>query len=402
MTRIIEILISLAIVLALFLLVGLVLPSSRHIEEKVETNRKLTIVYDTISSLKRFEDWNPLVLRDPNVDLELSGPDSGVGARLDYQSRNKQLGEGSWEIVEAVPGRSVTYKLTNPQYGTDKTMTFTLRPTGRGGRNVEITQTYDVDYGWNIFGRYAGLYVSRHVGDDMELGLQKMANMLAQVPNVDYRVQGSKLDNLAIVELPAQDLLEVDAGSIERNNQKIKDSMKANMEWIRRTMAANDLEPAGPMQIVSLELGRENYTFRVRQPVRRKGSGADEATDGAEANGTAAADEATEAPATEGEAAEAAAEPEVQSLAKIAAASGEPLEGLELLGPVKYERTQPGRYASATYVGYMAELENVRNAIRAWAMTQDEEATQSFEVYKNGIDAAFTAEGEYDVYWRLR
>src|SRR5690606_505679 len=118
------------------------------------------------------------------------------------------------------------------------------------------------------------------------------------------------------------DLLEVDAGSIERNNQTIKDSMKANMEWIRRTMAANDLEPAGPMQIVSLELGRENYTFRVRQPVRRKGSAADDATD-------AAAGE------TADEAAEAAAEPEVQSLAKIAAASGEPLEGLELLGPVK-------------------------------------------------------------------
>src|SRR5690606_32618763 len=223
--------------------------------------------------------------------------------------------------------------------------------------------------------------------------------MLAQVPNVDYRVQGSKLDNLAMVELPAQDLLEVDAGSIERNNQKIKDSMKANREWIRRTMAANDLEPAGPMQIVSLELGRENYTFRVRQPVRRKGSAADDATDAAAGE---TADEATDAVVAGGEAAEAAAEPEVQSLAKIAAASGEPLEGLELLGPVKYERTEPGRYASGTYVGYMAELENVRNAIRAWAMTQDEEAMQSFEVYKNGIDAAFTAEGEYDVYWRLR
>src|SRR5690606_39972584 len=108
-----------------------------------------------------------------------------------------------------------------------------LRPDDRIGSSDESTQTYDVDNGRNNFGRYAGLYVSRHVGDDMELGLQKMANMLAQVPNVDYRVQGSKLDNLAVVELPAQDLLEADAGSIERNNQTIKDSMKAHMESIR-------------------------------------------------------------------------------------------------------------------------------------------------------------------------
>ena len=203
MTRIIEVLISLAIVLALFLVVGLVLPSSRHIQEKIETNRKLTIVYDTISSLKRFEDWNPLVLRDPGLDMKLSGPDSGVGARLDYDSSKAQLGDGSWEIVAAEPNRSVTYALVNPRFGTNKTMTFTLDPTGRNNRNVEITQTYDVDYGWNIFGRYAGLYVSRHVGDGMELGLQKLSNMLAQVPNVDYRVQGTKLANLGVVELPA-------------------------------------------------------------------------------------------------------------------------------------------------------------------------------------------------------
>ena len=56
MTRLIEILISLAIVAVLFLLVGLVLPSHRHLTKDIETNRKMTIVYDTLNSLKRFKD----------------------------------------------------------------------------------------------------------------------------------------------------------------------------------------------------------------------------------------------------------------------------------------------------------------------------------------------------------
>ena len=86
MTRLIEILISLAIVAVLFVAVALVLPSSRSLSESVETNRKMTIVYDTVNSLRRFKDWNPLVLRDPKVQLKLSGPESGVGARLDYVS----------------------------------------------------------------------------------------------------------------------------------------------------------------------------------------------------------------------------------------------------------------------------------------------------------------------------
>jgi len=51
----------------------------------------------------------------------------------------------------------------------------------------------------------------------------------------------------------------------------------------------------------------------------------------------------------------------------------------------------------------MAELDNVRNALRAWAMTQGYEVVdRPYEVYKNGIDKAFTVEGEYEVYWTLK
>ncbi len=378
MTRLIEVLISLAIVAVLFLLVALVLPSSRHLTEKVETNRKMTIVYDTLNSLRRFSDWNPLVLRDPRMKLQLSGPDSGVGARLDYTSSNPQLGTGSWEITATEPNASVSYAIVNPQRGHDKRSVFTLKPTGRAGRNVEITQSYDVQYGWDLLGRYAGMYVSRHVGDDMQLGLERLSNMLAQVPNVDYRVQGSKLADLKMVDVPAEDLLLVSAGSIERNNQKIKDSMKANMEWINRTMAASGLVAAGPMRIISTELGRETYTFDVVQPVRR---------------GAAAKADADTTESGDGEAAAAPAP----------VASTGPLSGIKLQGPVKYEHTEGGRAATGSYTGYMAELEAVRNAVRAWALTQGEEAIgRPYEVYKNGIDNAFTADGQYQVYWMLK
>ena len=56
MTRLLEILISLAIVAVLFIVVGFLLPSSRHLENSVETNRKMTIVYDTLNSVRRFKD----------------------------------------------------------------------------------------------------------------------------------------------------------------------------------------------------------------------------------------------------------------------------------------------------------------------------------------------------------
>ena len=61
MTRLIEFVIALALVLALFLVVGLVLPSKRHLEESTETNRRMTIVFDTLNNVRRLKDWNPLI-----------------------------------------------------------------------------------------------------------------------------------------------------------------------------------------------------------------------------------------------------------------------------------------------------------------------------------------------------
>ena len=91
MTRLIEFLIALGIVAVLALVVGLVLPSHRHISESVETNRKMTIAYDTVNNLRRFKDWNPLVLRDPKIQLNVTGAESGVGARLERRAMLESL-----------------------------------------------------------------------------------------------------------------------------------------------------------------------------------------------------------------------------------------------------------------------------------------------------------------------
>lgn len=390
MTRLIEILISLAIVAVLFVVVGVVLPSSRSLSESVETNRRPVIVFDTINSLRRFKDWSPITARDPSAQLKLAGPDSGVGARVEWTSTNTSVGDGAWEIVESEQGKRVALKVEDDSRGENKRTEFRIKPTGQRGRNMEILQTYHVDYGWNLLGRYAGLYVSRSVGDNMKLGLSRMTNMLASIPNTDYAVEGSTLRELAVTERPAEHLLVVPAGAVERNNDKIKASMKANVEWIKRTMDASGLVAAGPMRIVTTELGRETYTFDVVQPVR-KGSGAAPAADAADAAAPAEGEDAT--------AAAAAAAPAVDPAAPV---DTTPL-AVKLQGPVQYVQTEPTRVAHAKYTGFMAELDNVRNAVRAWSTVRGYEVTgRPYEYYVNGIDSAFTAEGEYEVFWIVK
>ncbi|MDG2524942.1 SRPBCC family protein [Stenotrophomonas sp. HITSZ_GD] len=389
MTRIIEFLIALGIVAGLFVVVGLVLPSERHMSESVETNRKMTIVYDTVNSFRRFKDWNPLVLRDPKIQLTLAGPESGKGATIKYSSTEGYIGDGSWTITDSAKNERVEIAIEDPTKGTDKTTVFTLEPTGKNNRNVKITQDYSVKYGWNLFGRYAGLYVSRHVGDDLKLGLSRLSNVLATVPNQDYRAADADgklvLNDLKIVDVPAEDLLVVNAGNIDRDNETIKKSIKDNQEWIKRVMDANGLEPAGPVRIVTTDFASDKYAFDVVQPVRKRAGGAPKADENKDAN----KDEAAAAPVAD---------------ATPVAAAGEPLKVTISGGaPVTYVRTEAHRSAFANYTGHMAGLDVARTSLRAWAVTNGYEVTdRPYESWKSGVDKSFTLDGNFDIYWAIK
>lgn len=389
MTRLIEFLIALALVLALFLVIGLVLPSKRQLQESAETNRRMTIVFDTLNNVRRMKDWNPLLPSNPN-ELSYSGGGEGhegVGARVDYNSQGA-FGKGSWEIVEserpAPNGGSgkIAYAITDQKFGDNKKTVFTLQPTGKNNRNVKVTQSYEVSYGWNLVGRYAGMYVSRHVGDAVKAGLSKLTNMLATVPNFDYRVENNPLVDLKIVDVPAEDLLIVQAGNIDRSNAAIAASIKSNQEWIKRVMEANGLEAAGPVRIITTDYGSEKYAFDVAQPVRKSGSAPKNA---------------------EG------ATPPVAPPADTAAV---PADGLKVTipsgAPVKYERTKPHRSAFASYTGFLGELDAARNGLRAWAVTHGYEVVdRPYESWKSGVDVSTSTsttgeKGAFDVYWAVK
>lgn len=353
MTRLYEILISFAIVAVLFVTVGIFLPSSRSLSESVETNRKPTIVFDTLNSFRRFDEWNPLVLRDPSTKITLSGPESGEGATMAYTSN--EMGSGTYKIVESEPGRKVAYAIENDAPGSGKRTEFNLKRVGRGGRNVQITQSYEVDYGVNIVGRYAGLYVSTNVGEDVKLGLSRLTNMLAGVPNIDYGNLQREFNAPApkLTDRPAETLLVVSA-TVPMDFDQIKSQMNSNNEWIRKVMAANGLEAAGPVRMITNEQGAQNYSFDLAQPVRKAG------------------------------------------------VTGK-VEGITVEGPVNVLHTDAARVATTTFKGHMANLQKLRDAIRAWSLSNGYETVdRPYENWTGGINAGFTNDGQYVIQWAVR
>ena len=349
MIRLLELLIALVLVAVLFVVVGLLLPSHHHVQHTTETNRPQPVVYDLLNGFKRFKDWTSLRNRDPKVALSLSGPDSGVGAHVDYSSTSPDIGNGSWQISKVDPGERIVYELHNNDYGSNKKMTFLFRRTGNTKRAVEITEGYDVDYGFNLFGRYAGLYVSRDVGDTMKTTLNNLDTLLATIPKFDYTSMDIKL-----VDMPVENLLFAPTKA-KRADVDVQTAMNTQAKWLKQVIEKNGLVATGPVRIITIDFGADTYEFEVAIPV-----------------------------------------------SKTSMAATAPLT-VNLEGPVQYRQTQPMRAITAKYTGHPAGLPAQRDSMHAWSVTHGEDVTgHPWEAYVKGIDASFSQDSEFILYWPVK
>ncbi len=357
MIRILEFLIAMVMVVVIFVVVGLFLPSHRHVYYAAETNRPLPVVFDMLSGFQRFKDWNALRNHDAKMKFTLSGPESGKGAHVDYSSQNIEIGSGSWQVSDAIPGDKIVYDLDNKDYGSNKTITFHFRKVGNQKLSVEITEDYDVDYGYNLFGRYAGLYVSRSVGDTMKATLNNLNNLLATVPKFDY-TQLTVAPK--IVKVPAENLL-VAPTKAKRDNDTVQAAMQTQEKWLRQVIDKNALEATGPLRVITTNYGAETYEFDLALPVHKKGE-------------TAGA-----APS--------------QLIVKIDGPNN----------PVKYLQSQPVDAITTVYTGHMAQLSAIREAMKAWAVVHGvQPGDRPYEIYTKGVVPSFTTDGSFTLYWPLK
>lgn len=366
MARFLEIVVAVLLVALLGVAVGLVLPASRSISHSVETNRPLNVTFDMLNGFQRFNDWNTMRLIDPNVKFTLSGPASGVGAKLEFSSTNPSIGSGSWELVESVPGERIVYRVIDEAMGHNKTMRFTFDRTGRSQRNVEIRQRYRVEYGWNLVGRYAGMYVATTAGKRVQNGLRLLSNAMAGVPRVDYTIYEHPLQ---VVDVPAMNALTVDVIA-PLANDGVAISMTNQLEWMDRVIEASGFAKDGPLRIVTVDRSSEAYTFTMLLPVR----------DADAAEGSSRAATVAELPVLE------------------ATITGDGNQ-------IKLTQAAPMQAANTKWVGPAPGLQRVRDMLRAWALVRGyplDSATQGFDDYNVAIPDMLNPEAEFQAYLPLR
>ncbi len=261
MIRTVEIVLSLLIVLLLAIVVAALLPSHGHIERKIEVSSPVRQVYDTLNTLRRYPQWSTLGGFDAVSDARLEGPESGPGSRLDWSNPLQNgAGSGSIEVTSSELDDQIKLAVENSWVGKDKQYTISIDPV-KAGKTLNIWIAYDVDYGWNLLWRIAGLYINGQPAAVIQDSLNHLAAMLAGFPNTDYSGQ-----EIEMVDVAPRPLFLVNT-TAARTLGDIEEATQAAVAEVNAAIAKAGLTSAGPVMTITNSWGDQNYDFAMALPV---------------------------------------------------------------------------------------------------------------------------------------
>ena len=146
-------------------------PSAFVISRNAIVHAQPEAVFPLLNDFHQWSRWSPYEKLDPNMKRTFDGPESGAGASYAW-SGNGDVGEGRMEILDAMPGKSVTIALEfRKPFPAKNLATFTLLPLEGGTRVIWAMK------GENGFlGKAMSLFVDMDalVGKDFEQGLANL------------------------------------------------------------------------------------------------------------------------------------------------------------------------------------------------------------------------------------
>ena len=259
----IKILYTIVITVLIFLITGLLLPKTVHVERSIEIDRPLTTVFVLLNSNRSFEVLAPWMHRDPDTTYRYSGPDSGVGARLDWSGDPRLVGNGWQEIIESRPLSLIRMQLFFEQQG-PATSFFYVDPIGPG---VTLTWGFDVNlvkgqtFIDGLLARYFGLFFDRWIGTDYEQGLMRFKTYAESTPSADF----SDLE-VEIVRAEPLDILYIAIDGPQAPGG-VTSKLASAYQEIGAFMAEHSIEMQSQPMAITRARGARNYGLDAAIPV---------------------------------------------------------------------------------------------------------------------------------------
>jgi len=235
MKRLRSLVIGFVAVIAIAGIVGFFLPRTVTAARSIIIKAPPSRVFAVSQSLRAFARWSPWTSLDPNMKFSFEGPESGVGQKLTWSSRHRDVGDGSLQITDAVRDQRVGFAIRYDGM-TGARSSLDLAPDAAG---TKVTWSFDYDVGENPFTHYVALFVPGMVGNTYAKGLANLKAYVEAIPDVDI----SDLD-VSRVFVPQQMLIAVHT-TTENSPQSMAMSLANSYLVLTQTLAGTGLAQNG-------------------------------------------------------------------------------------------------------------------------------------------------------------
>ncbi len=256
-----QILIKLGVVIlalvALLVVVGLFLPNTAHVERTTVISAPQSTVFALVNGYARFNEWSPWAEIDPETRYTHEGPAQGVGARQSWESDDNNVGTGSQEITLSEPFNRVETALDFGPQGTAQAF-FDLKSEGDDTR---IVWGFDTNFGYNLIGRYFGLFFDKMLGSQYEQGLANLKRLAESLPSADWSdlaVETLEVDPVTIAYV---------SGTSSQDSAEIGQAFAAAYGQIGAFMGQHSLTPAGQPLSINKSWDESGYVFDAGIPL---------------------------------------------------------------------------------------------------------------------------------------
>ena len=182
MQRLIRISITVAGILILIFLTGFLLPNVWHAERSVLIRVPAPAVFAYLNNLKNWREWSVAHQQRPDMPIEYSGPDAGVGATSRWRDEH---GRGVMKIMHSEASERIEYRVLfdggeSSVEGALILIAETGAVQGSAGAATRVVWRAAGAVGGNPVQRYFGLLLGHKVGGDFETSLQRLKQKLDQ------------------------------------------------------------------------------------------------------------------------------------------------------------------------------------------------------------------------------
>ena len=170
--------------LLLLVVVGFLLPRKHQVDVSVEVNAPPATLFALVNDFRHHREWSPWKDIDPEARIEYTGEPSGVGATMSWNG--VALGSGTQTIIASRPFEHIEIAL-NPGEDGEARAWFTFTP---GMRSTLVTWSFEVDYGFNVVGRYFAPVLGGIVARDYQNGLIGLKALAESLPPDGIELSG--------------------------------------------------------------------------------------------------------------------------------------------------------------------------------------------------------------------